>query len=152
MVAAGQIIRASDDVLLTRMGCRLRRVAVQSVTSGALTAISWDTEDEDTHGFITVTGSSIVIPANCDGLYDITFAGFPAGTSGRNFIELAIVAAATGVPAHMKTQVDLTEDNGIATVCNVPLVGGDTVAGQYFQASGSSVNITAWITCYRKGV
>lgn len=159
MVAAGQIIRASDDVLLTRVGCRLRRAAVQSISNNTVTSISWDTEDEDTGGFITVTGATIVIPAgNADGEYDITLwvnaqsveATFHAT---RNYIDLGITAAAAGIPASFRQKIDSVEDQATVTACNIPLVGGDTVTGRYFQDSGSSQNVTAaWISCYRKGV
>ncbi len=59
-------------ILAGRCGGRWERVATQSVTGSALTTISWDTETDDTDGFLAVPGSDITIPAGLAGFYVVT--------------------------------------------------------------------------------
>ncbi|HVQ96141.1 MAG TPA: hypothetical protein VMU51_34290 [Mycobacteriales bacterium] len=139
-----------------RTGCRLRRVAAQSIPSGAVTAIAWDTEDEDTDAFIAVTASTITIPAGLGGLYDFSLWANAQAVeatfhSNRNYIDIAITAAATGIPASFRMKVDSVEDQTTVSALNVPIAPGDTIQGRYFQDTGSAQNLAAaWITCYRK--
>jgi len=55
-----------------RYGARFRRSANQSLPANVSTAIVWDVEEEDTHGYGAVGSHLIVIPANCGGIYTVT--------------------------------------------------------------------------------
>lgn len=76
----------------------IRRTTTQTVTSGVETAISFDTETEDTDGAWAIgTPTKIVIPSALNNRRAILFGGciFPADTTG-NYRQLRI---ATGAPA-----------------------------------------------------
>jgi hypothetical protein len=150
MPSAGDKIRASD--ILVRCGCRVRRAAVQSISSGAATAISWDTEDQDTDGFITVTASVVTIPTGKGGLYQITAHLVGTGITGSGAaIILDVTSSPTGYPADF-----LSRSTRPATVAASPsaspLSAGDTFNVQAFHATGSAVDFTGWLSCYRVGV
>lgn len=136
-----------------RVGCRLRRAVAQVSGTGTINPMSWDTEDEDTHGFIVVPSTTITIPAGQSGLYDIGFNFvITAPIAGRDYISITGTYAVAGVPATMKHGlVDLTEAQQLWTIPNMPLTAGDTFQLNNFQASGANKNISGWMTCYRKG-
>lgn len=140
-----------------RFGCRLRRAATQAIGSGSPAAISWDTEDEDTDGYIAVTATTITIPAGLGGLYDVTaWANHQSVEatyhSNRNYLDIGVTAAATGIPASFRQKIDSVEDQATVTATNLPLAPGDTVVARIFQDTGSNQNcVGAWISCYRTG-
>lgn len=65
---------------------KLRRVANQSLTAPATTAITWDTEDADVSGFITVSSTTLTVPSGADGLYAITMTAISATSLTYNVI------------------------------------------------------------------
>jgi len=148
--SAGDYVRASD--VPGDVGCQLRRVANQSITNGVATAISWDTEDVDTNGFIAVTSSTITIPAGLGGLYAITAYLNCAGITGTGgAIIIDPTSSITGMPADFLTPLDETRDRGSFGII-IPLLAGDTFNVQAFHASAAAVNFTAWLSCYRIAV
>jgi hypothetical protein len=133
------------------MGCRLRRSATQSINSASSTAISWDTEDEDLGGFITVTSTTVTIPTGQSGLYAITCrAVYTASMSGRCFIEIAPTSTIPSMPAQFRNPSRDTEDE-YAIGITIPLLAGDTFLSRVFQSAGAARNVTAWLSCYRVG-
>jgi hypothetical protein len=148
MPSAGDYVRASD--IPGDVGCRLRRAANQSVNDSAATAISWDTEDVDTSGFITVTSSTITIPTGLGGLYAITF---QAGGAVANLADLIIdpTSGVTGMPTDFLNPMDVARDRGVLAV-TIPLLAADTFNCQVFHTTGAPVNFTAWLPCYRIAV
>ena len=150
MVAAGQVVRASDDVLLTKIGCRLRRAANQSIPNITPTAILFDTEDDDTSEFIAVTSTTVTIPAGYDGLYAITFRVAMSLAAGRSFAELTFSSAVTGLP-NLRVPGSTLEGSILASP-TVPLLAGDSFTAVVFQSTGGATNATAWLSCYRIGV
>lgn len=150
MPSAGDKARASD--ILTRRGVRLRRVANQSVTASTLTSISWDTEDQDTDGFIAVTAATITIPTGLGGLYAIAsrVTGLVTGTN-RTFSDLTITSSITGMPAQFRQDLDPQEDMNTLTAV-IPLNAADTFTLDVFHSEAAAVNFTAWLVCYRVGL
>lgn len=130
-----------------RRGCRLRRAANQSINSGAPTAISWDTEDQDTDGFIAVTATTVTVPTGLDGVYTITLQAIGAVTN-RAYAEVAVTSGITGVPTAFRLPLDQTEDR-VTVTASTPLAAGDTLVCNVFHLTGSAVNFTAWLSCYR---
>src|SRR5688572_26574337 len=51
---------------------RVTRAAAQSITSATPTDISWDQEDEDSAGYITVPGTTATVPSGKAGIYVVT--------------------------------------------------------------------------------
>jgi hypothetical protein len=149
MPNAGDLIRASDN--LVRVGCRVRRVATQSITTATQTNMSWDTEDEDIGDFISVTSTTITIPAGYDGIYAITAWVTGAFTAGRAFIEITVTSALTGTPSTTRHYMDAAEDRGLNSI-TLALQAGDSFTVGVFHSTGSSVNFTGWCSCYRLGV
>lgn len=149
MPLAGEYVRAGDvggDV-----GCRLRRVAAQSITSGNQIGISWDTEDADTDLFITVTSTTITIPTGLGGLYAVTAEGLwaAAPATGRNLIIVNPgTSGLTGIPAEFRNSHAATETQ-ISQAITIPMLEGDTFTIDVFQTSGGPINITGWMSCYR---
>jgi len=146
---AGELIRASD--IGGDVGCRLRRVANQSINNITETAISWDTEDQDTDGFIAVTSATITIPTGLGGLYAITFqAAASANLNGRSFVDLTPTSTITGMPTEFR-QVIFHENNDSRYFMSatIPLNAADSFVMRVFQTNGVALNFTAWLSCYR---
>lgn len=138
-----------------RVGCTLRRAATQAITSGTPNPIQWDTEDEDTAGFIAVTASTITIPTGYDGVYAITSrvnyqsveATFHAN---RNYVDIAPTSAFTGTPASFRMKIDSVEDQTVVVIGAIRLAAGDTFVSNIFQDTGANQNlVAAWLSCYR---
>lgn len=51
---------------------RLRRVASQSIPATTMTDVTWDTEDADPDGYITVSSATLTVPTGKGGLHFIT--------------------------------------------------------------------------------
>lgn len=146
MPSAGDFVRASDvggDV-----GCRIRRVANQSVNSATDTAISWDTEDQDTDGFIVVTATTITIPTGLDGLYALTFRAQGAIGAGRAYGRFVVTSAITGTPTDFLSVLSDVEDQVYVAIV-LPLNAADTFTCNVRHTSGVAVNFVAWLACYR---
>lgn len=153
MPSAGDLIRASD--ILVRRGCRVRRASAQSVNSGTATSLSWDTEDEDLGGFITVTSPTVTIPTGLDGIYAIQAHAEGAITEAggtRDFIDIVVTAAATGIPDNFRSAGEGAPEDRFDMGIVIPLAAGDSFVVQVFHQTGSAVNYTGWLSCYRIGV
>lgn len=131
------------SLVFGRCGTRLRRVANQSINSAAPTAVSWDTEDEDTDGFITTPGTTVTIPSGLGGGFVIDATGVfatPPGT--RGYIE--IVAAGRTFRAPINQNEDTFSVEAIRA-----LAPGDTITVNVYQFTGAAVNWTGTLTILR---
>jgi hypothetical protein len=141
---------------LPRAGVQLRRVYSQSVPTGTLTTIAWDTVDEDTDGYYDPTGTSITVPGadgqgpSYSGVYAVTVQVAGAVTT-RGFVDVIPVAAVTTNVAQFRRPIDPAEDRA-ALPLSVLLFGGDSFSVAVFHSTGSNVNFTAWLSAYRLGV
>lgn len=151
MPFAGETIRASD--ILDRRGGTWSRVANQSIASGgAGSAISWDTEEDDTDGYLVphaTTGTTVTVPAGLGGLYTVT-AAVVGAVAVRAFVDIVPVAATLVLPAQFREPIDLTEDRAVISA-TFPLDAADTFTIVAFQNSGAPVNFTGWLSAYRLG-
>jgi hypothetical protein len=150
MPSAGDRIRASD--ILVRRGVRVRRAAVQSIASGSPTAISWDTEDEDLGGFITVTSTTVTIPTGLGGIYAITFRAVGTTLTGRGFVEIQPTSAITGMPTEFRNFMDTSNEDRAEVAISIPLLAGDSFVCNVIHGSGANRDFTAWLACYRTGL
>jgi hypothetical protein len=139
------------DPLAVRTGCRLRRAAAQSVANSTSVTISWDTEDQDTDGYIVVTGTTVTIPTGLGGLYAITFHAVGVTTTGRltNWIEPT--SGIAGTPGQLRS-VSSGVDTFVTLGVTIPLLAGDSFISRVFHSNGAAANFTAWQSCYRVGV
>lgn len=109
-----------------RFGGTWRRVAGQSVPANSLTAIAFDTEDEDTHGFGTATSTVITVPAGCGGIYVATWTAYVG-------IESGVVQISIPNSGGMQPSARANTFNAWATVAYV---------GRW--NAGEGVNVAAW--------
>ena len=124
---------------------RVRRVANQSIPSGgAGTNITWDTEDADASGFITVPSTTFTVPAGKGGVYTITTSGaFPSSVgSARAFLNLSAAGKTYRAP------YGNGDDNANVGV-TVRLAAADTVIVAAFQSSGGPLNFTGSFEMFR---
>lgn len=131
-----------------RTGAVLRRAATQSIGITSDTAISWDTEDTDTDGFITVTSSTITIPSGLDGIYSISAAVAWASSPGANS---NVRIALTGVSGDYRTCVGTSTvayQNQVVSA-TVALAATNTVAINCYQSTGGAINVTARLELWR---
>lgn len=153
-ILAGHELVASDFDDLTNptvVGCKVRRVANQSIGSGAETALSWDTADINTPSFITVTGATLTIPQ--DGVYGITHMITGTTVSTRCFASIAVSSSTYTWPTAFRVEVVVV---GTTTVpigfgITLPMAAGDTIQGKAFHTTGTPQNFTGHMTCYLLG-
>jgi len=137
-----------------RAGVTLARVAVQGITTGgSAQSISWDTVRADNVpvSFITVPSTTILIPAGYGGTYDIGFGVYGGNFVNRAFLQVVPTVSAITYPAQLRNVLDLQEDMGWIGCPGVRLDAGDSVVSQCFHTTGSTVNVTAFMSCYRTG-
>jgi hypothetical protein len=131
-----------------RTCARLRRAANQSVATATTTDISWDTEDQDTDGFITAPGTTLTVPANLGGLYlanaIVSYPSDPGSSTA-----LWIVWTIGGVQWITTTEegsANRATDGGgryfVGATGTEYLSAGDTVKVSVRQSSGGSLNAT----------
>lgn len=129
---------------LNRMGGTWRRAANQSIPSAAWTAIAWDTELADSHGFLTPTGTTVTIPAGGDGLYALTASAYTGLNATARLLITGVSDNFTGVP-----------DPVTGCCCpavTLPLVAGNTIQVQIYQSSGSAINTNGRLELWRVGI
>lgn len=119
-----------------RCTTRCRRAATQSINSNSATAVSWDTEDEDTDGWITAPSTTATVPTGLGGGCIITAAGaFATPPGARGYIE--IVAGGRT----FRTPYNQNEDTCSVTAI-MTLTPGQTIVVNVFQYTGAAVNWT----------
>lgn len=134
---------ALERLSRNRVGCSLRRAANQQINTGVQATITWDTEDQDTHGFIAVSGTTVTIPTGYDGLYVASAriqsdAGVTAGA-----VYLFMQGEVYGVP--------WIAGGSYAAVCSgaYPLAAGNTISVQVYNGSAGNRQYTGRLTVYK---
>jgi len=118
-------------------GCFLRRVANQSATGGGGTTISWDTEDVDQGGWITVTSTDITVPSTT------VYAVHAQATGAGNWAADSDIALLVGGAVLARG----TNNRSLATVqtgMTLPLSLGTVITAVVFN-NGATQNMTARI-------
>lgn len=119
------------------VGATLARVANQTIGAATLTAVTFDTEVDDSDAFATVPGTGVTIPTGLGGVYACTF------------------KASVGASGTVRLTVDGTQAfdsfasswSGSATVTIVIGIGaGATVVPSVYVPAGG--NITARFDCF----
>lgn len=134
---------ADDSVTPAKMEpgeVRLRRAANQSTGAGWV-SISWDTEDADPDGYITVTSTTLTVPTGKGGLHTIDANSVTsAGTASGQYLRVV----RNGTDVFMGTDGQQA-NRSLSTL--VRLAQGDTLTIDYYSASG--VTLTANVTIVR---
>lgn len=142
-----------------RTCARVRRAATQNIGSASTpTSISWDTEDQDTDGFLAAPSATLTIPTGCDGRYSVDglliWAAEP-GTTSSNFFTWKITRG--GVALYFAGSIDNPNTRNVSgsyyVACPGPsldLAAGDTVELEVAQSSGAGINVTAYGWLFRE--
>lgn len=142
-------------LLVDRVGFRVRRVANQAIGTGGAVAISWDTEDEDSDGFITVPSTTATIPTGCAGIYVATVRQILSATpgAGRALLEINVTSSLTGLTTDYRVgSLDSNESGRMVCTAVIPFAVGDSFFCNTLQSSGGSLNLTGILSCYRVSV
>lgn len=129
------------ELYLNQPNVKLRRVATQTITSGAIVAVSFDTEDSDDSGFFPGSGTTLTVPSGLGGLYvvgvQVTWSANPTGSTIRLRVN--------GNSFYSITFGNVTP---VQTGSSVYLNGGDTLELAITQTSGIPATATAtyWLT------
>jgi hypothetical protein len=124
-------------VAVGRMGWRLRRAAVQSVSTATQTTVTWDTEDQDTDAFITASSTTVTIPSGCGGVYGLSATSVWASASTGTLSGVEILLSGAVIASGQGQAF-----TGFFTTNVVyPLSATDTLTVRVYQNSGGSLNI-----------
>lgn len=130
-----------------RTGVSLRRVANQSIPDAIETVISWDTEDFDSDGFITVPATTITVPAGVGGLYAVTARGIVGNPSVGSYSYLQ-----AGGSTYLTSADPVGGADGFLMVSvTVPLLATNTVTYTVYQDHTGAANFTGSLHMYRIG-
>ena len=123
---------------------KVRRVANQTIASGAQANISFDTEDSDEWGFISVTSDTITVPAIVPGLYAIGAWAETTGGALGNIVFLNLNGSTLQGAAWSAAS---SPYKGFVSA-NAYLVANDTIKLEVQNNALSSRNYTAtlWMT------
>ena len=126
-----------------RTGTRLRRVANQSIPNSTLTNVSWDTEDADSDGLISVSSDTITVPSGLGGLWIVRATILLSGSSGDGSLSIQVNAV-------NHTTTIRNTSNATATWFGV-IGDAQTIKVPVFQASGGALNLTGDLIAMRIG-
>lgn len=120
---------------------RVRRAAVQSIPDSVTTVISWDIEDVDTDGFISVPSSTITIPVGLGGIYSVSAFGLFASADADSYFMSLIIAGRSWL---------YKGAFGVVSACvTVTISAGDTIITNVFQDTAGAKDVTARLEMYR---
>lgn len=128
-----------------RVGVDLRRASAQTIGASTQATITWDTEDQDTDGFIAVSGTTITIPAGCGGLYAVNVRMQASSTVTTGAVYLTIGGEVYG------QEWIAAGSYGTVGTGAVRILATTTLSVQVFNGTGSSRDFTGRWTCYRIG-
>ena len=131
-----------------RTGTVLRRAATQSISNTTDTAVTWDTEDTDTDGFIAVSADTLTIPTDLGGIYAISTAVAWAATPGANSNVRILISGTTGDYRTSVSDSSVGYQNQSVSAITA-LAATNTIKVQCYQSSGGALNITARIEVWR---
>lgn len=133
-------VRDNLSYLGTRTESRVTRVANLSIPNNTVTNVTWDTLTSQSDSFITVPGSTHVVPAGLGGVYAITYQIVWASDPGSTAINI-ITAGGNGY----RTPVGVTGGaawaaDSISIVVELAAAAGTVLS--LYQVSGGAINVT----------
>ena len=150
---AGAILQAGvTSDLPPRVGCTLKRVAVQAVANITDTVITWDTPTVNPLGSFWTSGTPTVLVIPVGAVYDILLIGkWGTGVTNasRNYVDFNFTGSQSALGTIRIEQVAFTgADLTIAwpvALCGIPLARLDSITVDVFQTSGGNNNFTGEI-------
>lgn len=129
---------------MVRVGGTWRRVAAQSISPGGWVNITWDTEVNDTHGFMSVPGVIATIPAGQAGVY-VVMLNLAIGLQAAARLQIG------GVAEQLTNAGDPIA--GYSTVTYVgPLAAGTNINASTFQNTGVAANSYGRLEIWKLGI
>jgi hypothetical protein len=137
-------VRMGGTINTARSGFIIRRNTNQSIASGATNLISFDLEDFDSDGYITVTSTTVTIPAGLGGVYGITArVQASAGMSGGGTASIRINGVAD-------FPFFATAGNGLMAASIVhEIAAAGTLELVVYNGHSGSLNFTATFRAFR---
>lgn len=140
-MAAGDKVYWSDidDIIAAPVG-RLVQAVAQSIPDAVATALTWTTEDFDTHGFHDPTANNTRISPTVDGYYDfraVYYTGAPTTlvTLDVHFRKNGAGSIASGLRGNAGSIAQ-----SVSAFCLQPMSVGDYMDVMAFQDSAGAVN------------
>lgn len=136
--------RISNSTTNARTGCILRRTTLTGVNNSNSYTVSWEVEDFDSDGFITVPSTTITIPAGLGGIYALAISGqwdnaSPVSTGASIRVNTAGgTYGYHGSPMNANDSVDAGTYQASGCSAIVPLAAGDTLTFRVANSSGFS--------------
>jgi hypothetical protein len=129
--------------------CRALRATAQSIPYSAWTAISLDTENEDSSNFFTPISKVITIPAGLGGIYlCIGWVNFTITTGGIRAVAITLNNSSDDNNGIIEYSADAA--NGSVDSCNVVttirLVAGDTITLKVLQTRTAGTALDTLVT------
>lgn len=128
-------------------GCILRKSADQTIGTGSITAVTWDTEDADTQSYHSTSSNTDRITVPKAGNYLFTYhAAFAANTTGQRYFWLAKNGGASDRRGYQLTSAssgDVTAATG-ALIINLAI--NDYINMQVYQNSGGNLALNGGAT------
>jgi hypothetical protein len=128
-----------------RTGCAVSRSSTQAISNGVLSTIVWDTEAFDSDNF--QSGGTIQIPSGLGGVYQLMLRVLWASDPGT---AVGIVITTGGFDYVVGPARFLASQLNYAVTFTLPMVPTSTVLAKVYQASGLSINVTAFLDMYRQ--
>jgi hypothetical protein len=142
--------RAAGDLGQVRRSAQATRAAGQTLTTGVVANISFDTETWDSDAYITVPSISFIIPAGLAGIYVISGSLF----NSTGFATLMQVEGTSGMLFRAQQKDNQTglfagsiQCSAGSTIAYLPV--GEAVVMKAYQNSGSNMNVTAVLNLTR---
>lgn len=126
------------------VGCRIYHSTTQSINTGTVTPLAFDTEDFDTNGFHdTVTNNSrVTIPTGLDGFYLILgHVQYAAQTTGERRARIHKNGSVV-IQNNKMTVTVAAEVTNIQCVAVLNLVATDYIELNAYHTQGSALNVT----------
>jgi hypothetical protein len=131
------LAEAVDLKSATRIGGTWKRNAAQTISSGGVTLVLFDTETADTSGFLTPPSAQATIPAGLGGTYAIAAqVQYAIAALGLNLVRITAGGIVYDFPG---TTTAGYQAGGVT----VPLAAAATVKIETFHSNGANQNIIA---------
>lgn len=110
------------------------RTTDTTINDVTLTTITWETEATDAQGYITVPGTTLVVPTGYGGLYVSTIKGaYTAAVGARAFAQVIVNGVTSG-----RSSFGNNAEDSFSTTALLRLAGADTLVVQLFHSTGAA--------------
>lgn len=139
--AWGNSVKAAADFLANPPACRVYNSAAITVGTGALTALTFNTERFDTDSMHSTSVNTGRITFNTAGLYTVTlYAGWIANAAGIREFQIRLNGT-TSIAQWTAPATAVADDHRMTITSVYKMAAGDFVEALAFQTSGGNLNV-----------